>query len=239
MKRILLLMVVFLSFQCSAALIITPAIVEGVAGDFPETLTVDIYNQGQEAVVLEVEVFQLNQKPSGVIAQGPSGNTRLTPERTTVVVEGAGKGEISFARDNAEDSLYEVAIIKQTSLTQSTIAQAIAVPFILKKGSSEVFASLDSVNYDRETGIWEVIVNNKGPEHFKAGITLAVQGESGPNTGSVQGIVLPGVARVFTLELPLDSSKGEGQLEVELGNSSQTYCIRIDSNGAVECIEQK
>ncbi|MDD4264072.1 MAG: hypothetical protein PHI65_06250 [Firmicutes bacterium] len=243
MKRTLLLVVVFLSLQCSAALIISPAIFEGIAGDFPETLTVDIYNQGKDDVVVEVEILGLTQKANGVISASPNLNAQLMPKSHTIVVEAASKASVKLKRENVNESLYEVAVVRQVASDTQVFSQAIAVPFILKKGDSSVEGELEELVFSQkdENAFFEIKIKNNGLEHFKTELRVSMldNGEIS-RSYSTQGIVLPGVTRVFNIQIPLYLSKTTGQLEVKIGNEDLVYDISLDlATDVVEYVLQK
>lgn len=234
MKRNMLVMVIFLSLQCSASLIIAPAIFEGVATDFPETLTVDIYNQSNIDVLVEVEMYGLTQRTNGVIKIEPEYQPLLFPEKDQVVVPASSKASLNLHRKDSLGSVYQVAVLKDvTSKETHTVSQAVAVPFMLRAGKEELAGRLKDFSFSKtgNAGLFQTSIENLGKEHFEIEVAINLM-DNGSLLQSEKshGVVLPGATRTFTREVSSIPDMLEGQLVLEIGNKRQIYDFNLESD---------
>lgn len=220
MKKVALTIIFILSLHCSASLIVTPAIFEGNVKDYPDVLTVDLYNPSSSDILVEVEVVNLSQGLNGIPKLSPSSTPQIVPKKEHYYIEAKSKATVEFERLDPKKMLYQAAVIKRLYTESTGMSQGVAVLFMLNSGVTENDGEVMNVKAKKDAKLisLEFAIKNRGVNHIKteSKVKLFVENDQVADEIEIaKGVVLPGVERVFNIAIP-DNIQGKEYTKVVL-----------------------
>ncbi len=248
MKLIILVIALGISWYSQASLIVSPAIFEGCIGDYPQILTVDVYNQYDEAIPLKLEVFNLTQNINGLVELNPVNKPLLIPESDCFKIPAKAKVSLNFQIVDQNKPIYQAVVLKKaTDAQKKVVAQGIAILFILALDKDNVRGKTSDLSIVTSGNIQQrfirFVVENEGLCHFKTEGVFELFDQKGARTEVVlldKGIVLPGAKREFLGEVLTDikrCSLVKGQVFFNLAANSQICNIEFQPLDAFERLQ--
>lgn len=247
MKLIILLIALGISLPSQASLIISPVIFEGCRKDYPNNLTVGVYNQSSETIAVEVEIFNLAQNIKGLVELSPAEKPLLSPENDRFTVPAKAKVSFNFKIEDPNKPVYQAVVFKKTGPQKGIVSQGMAVLFMLALDKEAVKGKISDLGLvtseDFQPKVLCLTVENEGLAHFKTEGVFELLDQKGARTEVVlleSGIVLPGAKREFRGEVLADISKCslvKGEVFFNLATNSQSCNIELQLPEAFEKVQ--
>ncbi len=247
MKLIILVIALVISLQSQASLIISPAIFEGCRGDYPNNLTVNVYNQGNETIAVEVEVFNLSQNIKGLVQLSPVEKPILRPETDRFKVPAKAKVGFNFKIEDPNKAVYQAVVFKKTGAQKGIVSQGMVILFMLALDQETVNGKICDLSLvtseDFQHKFLRLTVENEGLCHFKTEGVFELLDQKGTRREVVLldgGIVLPGAKREFRGEVLTEIKKSslvKGEVFFNLATNSHSCNIELQSLEAFERLQ--